>query len=225
MSSQSSHKGFDLLAPIYDILARIVFGKAIRTAQLYFLDHIPKPAKALILGGGSGWVLEALLRKHPDTEVTYIEASRKMIERAKARLPGAANVHFLLGTQADIDPNESYDVVFTQFFLDLFKEDDLNKVMTSLCSVMTPKGHLLFTDFQHRDIGWQKVLLRSMYVFFKVCCHIEGDRLPHWELLLAHHGLSKVRSGTFYHEMILSGIWTIGTYTQSEVMALGLNPK
>src|SRR6187402_1340927 len=72
--------GFDRLAPVYDKLAGLVFGKAIVDAQLVFLDRVRAGDRILILGGGTGWLLEKLLRKQPVCEVWYVESSSRMIE-------------------------------------------------------------------------------------------------------------------------------------------------
>ena len=47
--------GFNSIAPVYDALATLVFGRSIRNAQLCFLGDIGYRGKVLILGGGTGW--------------------------------------------------------------------------------------------------------------------------------------------------------------------------
>ena len=79
-------KGFDLIAPYYDSLARLVFGDSIRHCQLEYLDKIPPGAQVLILGGGTGWLLGELMKINPSCRVWYLESSIKMLEMTKGKV-------------------------------------------------------------------------------------------------------------------------------------------
>ena len=74
---------FNFIAPFYDVLARIVFGNAILKAQTTHLSEINENDQVLILGGGTGKLLEHI----PFCDrVDYVEKSEKMIRIAKRRL-------------------------------------------------------------------------------------------------------------------------------------------
>ncbi|MEP5106138.1 MAG: methyltransferase type 12, partial [Ekhidna sp.] len=49
---------FDFVAPIYDRLSKLVFGKSLIKAQAYHLKVIGDKDRVLILGGGTGKLLE-----------------------------------------------------------------------------------------------------------------------------------------------------------------------
>jgi ubiquinone/menaquinone biosynthesis C-methylase UbiE len=53
---------YDRIARIYDKLSRMVFGKSIVRAQQSILPFITTPARMLIVGGGTGWILEEIAR-------------------------------------------------------------------------------------------------------------------------------------------------------------------
>ena len=57
--------------------------------RFFFLDRIAADSKVLILGGGSGWLLEELSKINTDVTVVYVEASKVMLTKAKkyANLP------------------------------------------------------------------------------------------------------------------------------------------
>lgn len=78
--------GFDLLAPIYDRLAGLVFGRSIRRAQVSGLGQLPKGGKVLAVGGGTGTFLPDLCRTVMPEQVVYVEASEKMLRRANKRM-------------------------------------------------------------------------------------------------------------------------------------------
>lgn len=174
-----TNKGFDLLAPVYDALARLIFGRSIRTSQTHFLDKAPANAKVLILGGGTGWLLEELLKQNALCEVWYIEVSSKMIEKTRARALNG-RVHFIQGTEEDIPPHITFDVIITNFYLDLFSEDTLRGVIQRLTKQSTSATRWIITDFVDTDAWWQRWMLKIMYLFFRSICKIEAMRLPDW---------------------------------------------
>ena len=100
--NSTGFNGFDRLAPIYDPLARMIYGKSIVQAQTSFLSIIPPFSKVLILGGGTGWLLTELLRGHPTCEVWYIESSANMLSMTIKKNGHPGRVHFILGTEKDI---------------------------------------------------------------------------------------------------------------------------
>ena len=64
------------------------------------------------------------------------------------------------------------------FLLDNFTEETLNKVFKSIDALLKPKGLWLNASFQLTGKWWQQVLLKSMFIFFKVICNIEASKLP-----------------------------------------------
>ena len=100
---------FDFIAPFYDLLARLVFGRAISRSQTRFLLEIPSGAKVLILGGGTGWILLDIFRQANPSEVLYLEASSHMLAKAQetaAALPEGERkrISWLQGTEQEMQP-------------------------------------------------------------------------------------------------------------------------
>ena len=64
----------------YDSLSRVVYGKALIDAQVYLLQYIQPNSTILIVGGGTGWILEEVARIHPTgLQITYVEAYAQMM--------------------------------------------------------------------------------------------------------------------------------------------------
>jgi len=193
--------GFDKIAFIYDFLAKLVFGKSIIHSQKYFLSRIPDHSKIVILGGGTGWLLAELLKVKPNCEVWYIEASEKMIALSRNKINTEQAIHFIHGTQLAIPLSLKYDVVITNFYLDLFTDRQLADVAKKIRSSLKPGSLWIATDFVCSR-RWQKMLLKIMYRFFRITCNIESQQLPEWNNAIQRVSLIKIESIFFYKDFI-----------------------
>lgn len=172
---------YDKIASWYDWLSRLVFGRAQVNAQTTLLPFIKPGSSILIIGGGTGWVLEELSKSFPSgLQITYVEISANMMALSKQRNPGANEVVFIQEAIENCSFSEaSFDVVFTAFLFDNFKEDKARSVFSLLDRWLKPAGRWLFVDFQYtqRNGWWQKMLLRSMLVFFRYVSKVEAKGL------------------------------------------------
>lgn len=206
--------GFDRIAAFYDALAQLVFGQALRRAQRAALTGLPAGAPTvLVIGGGSGWVLGELLRARPRARILYVEASPVMLQKSRASLQRlaptqAAQVEFRLGTEAAIAPAETFDAIVTFFFLDLFEPQRLRAVLNQLHTARRPGAAWLVADFCPPTRLWQRLLVGTMYRFFRLTTGISGRQLP--DLPAAMHGLGLQRrlAGTFYGQLLEAAVYT-----------------
>jgi tRNA (cmo5U34)-methyltransferase len=201
--------GFNRVSAWYDRLARLIFANSIYNAQVTFLCHIAPKSKVLILGGGTGSLLAELLRINSTCEVWYIEASSRMISLAKAQAAksASANVHFINGTQDGIPTNIAFDVVITPFFLDLFSATRLRMVIQNVSAALTPQGLWLATDFVNTGKWQHRLLLKTMYAFFRITAGIEARTLPDWERMLLETGAQLRDSAFFFNGFIKSAVY------------------
>ena len=104
---------FDHIAPYYDTLATIVFGNKLSVAKGVFLDEIPASGQVLLVGEGTGNLLNLLLQREPTLTIDYLDASSKMIELTRKKVPPAAihRVRFLQGTHHHLPSQKKYDAV------------------------------------------------------------------------------------------------------------------
>src|ERR1700744_2328908 len=158
---------FNNAAWFYDALARLVYGKALVNAQVYLLKHITPNSRVLIVGGGTGWVLEQLSTIHPSgLDITYVDVSVNMMALARKRNAGANKVTFITGAIEDMVITTQFDTVLTPFLLDNFTEENLNNLFNHIHQNLKPGGLWLNTSFQLSGKWWQPVLLKTMFVFF-----------------------------------------------------------
>lgn len=202
---------FNRIAPYYDFLKRIVFGRAIADSQVAFLGEVRQGSKLLIVGGGSGEIL-AFLKKvvvNPGCSIWYVEASSRMIALAakKVSLESPANINFIHGTEKSLPENVMFDAVITNFFLDLFPYDTGTEICRKICRRIHPGGLWLVSDFVSEGKWWQRALLWIMYRFFGITCKIEATALPAWESQLLAVGMKEEIHKLFYGGFIKSALY------------------
>jgi len=187
------------------MLATLVFGKSMVASQRFFLKEIPPRANVLILGGGTGWILNEIAKTNVSCEIWYIDASAKMLEHARKNA-GVLRVHFVHGTEDDIPPAITFNVLITNFYLDLFAEQKLDDVVRKVTFSLTRDACWIVTDFLNRK-RWQRLLLFVMYSFFNVVAHLDNRHLPDWNVAIQRGGYRKIDSGLFYLGFIESAIF------------------
>ncbi|GAA4098445.1 class I SAM-dependent methyltransferase [Mucilaginibacter panaciglaebae] len=198
---------YDNSAWFYDRLSRVVYGDALVHAQIYLLQFIKPNSRILIAGGGTGWILEELTKKHPSgLKITYVEISANMMALSKKRSIGHNEVSFINAPIEDTVYTEQFDVVFTPFLFDNFREDTLQNVFNHLHKLLKPGGVWLNTDFQLTGKWWQNVLLKSMFVFFRILCRIETSVLPNIMRQFKQHQYETIAEQTFFGDFILSTV-------------------
>lgn len=182
---------YDRIATNYDRLSRLIFGKSIVRAQQALLPFISSPARILIVGGGTGWILEEIAKRCPSgLAIDYVEISSNMLDLAKRRDCKENQVTFVYAGIEDYTAPVKYDVVMTPFLFDNFSRERARKVFEKLDKMLKSGALWLFTDFhidQNLHSIWQKALLRSMYIFFKNISHVEADQLPDMHTLFNTH--------------------------------------
>ncbi len=178
---------YDIIAPFYDSLSRIIFGNKLKKSQLYLIEQIQPGTSILIVGGGAGWILEAVA-SHCDQglSITYIDSSATMIALAKRRDAGNNVVNFITAKVENIPLPEKYDYVFTAFLFDNFKQDLCGRIFYKIADNLRPGGLWLYADFANTNNRVHRFLLKSMFVFFWLFCGIESRKLPVMESLFSN---------------------------------------
>ncbi|MFB9842310.1 class I SAM-dependent methyltransferase [Mucilaginibacter ginsenosidivorans] len=192
----------------YDKLSRLIYGNALVKAQVYLLDSIPPGSKILIAGGGTGWILQEIVKIHPGgLSITYVEVAANMMVLSRKRNIGGNRVDFINDAVENVPLANDHDVVLTPFLFDNFTEESLQKIFGHIRQSLKPGGLWLNADFRLTGKWWQKILLRSMIVFFRLICGIEATKLPGIEQCFAKHGYAAIKQKSFFGDFILSTVY------------------
>lgn len=172
---------YDKIADHYDTLSRLVFFKSQVNAQINQLPYIQKNSHVLIVGGGTGWILEELSNIYPiGLKIVYVEISAKMIALSQKRNYKNNHVEFVNIGIEDFKTDVLFDAILTPFLFDNFVEQRAAKVFGQLNEYLKIDGLWFQVDFSlNKAHGnwWKCLLLRSMYGFFKLLGIVEAHKL------------------------------------------------
>lgn len=172
---------YDKVARQYDWLSKLVFYRSLENAQLSLLKFIPAGSRVLIAGGGTGWILERISQLHHNgLFITYVEISGTMILLSQKRNIKENSVEFVHLPIEDFTPEQDYDVIITPFLFDNFIPERAQPIFWQLHDALKKGGLWLFADFYYdkeKSRWWQRLLLKTMYTFFRLFCNIEADSL------------------------------------------------
>ncbi|WDF56207.1 class I SAM-dependent methyltransferase [Mucilaginibacter sp. KACC 22063] len=202
---------YDHTAWFYDSLSKVVFGQTIKQAQIALLKTIPAHSDILIVGGGTGWILEEIGKVHlSGLLITYVEVSSQMNRLSKKRNVADNKVVFITDAIERVNITEPFDIIITPFLFDNFTPQQLPLMFKLMDKALKPGGLWLFTDFQIAGRWWHKPMSKMMYGFFKLFRAVEGRQIPDTLAFFKQHGYQEIYKETFYGDFIVSGVFKKG---------------
>jgi len=209
---------FDVLAPHYRWMEFVSAGEKLQQCRTAFLDRVAGANRVLILGEGNGRFLLECRRKLPDAKITVVDASAKMLARARRRLEGqgiaAERIDFVHRDALAWTPEAGgFDLIVTHFFLDCFRADQLEQLIATLARAGAPRANWLLADFQSARAGLARfrsnLILWLMYRFFKAVTRLPANVLTPPDVFIERHGF-KLREREVYDWGLLhSDRWQI----------------
>lgn len=202
---------FSILSSIYDFLGSIVFFGALHRSQVYFIDQLKKPDRALIIGGGTGRFLVDLLKSEKVKNITYVDISQGMIARAKKKVSalGKENqVEFICGG-VDAVPDRQYDLICTHYFLDCFEEEKLCLILSKLRGLLSKEGEWYFTDFYLDESSSfiKTKFVGFLYFFFRILCGLKVKILPDFKKVFTDLELNCESEKYFFRGLLRTAIY------------------
>lgn len=197
---------YNSIAPYYDFLSFLIFGNTQRKAAAFFLKDIPENSRILIVGGGTGGILEDLAAlSEKNYEVVFLEKSIRMLERAEQRKVSLGNIWFICQEAEVYKSDSKFDCIITPFLLDNFSDTGASNLITHLRGQLAVNGIWIDTDFREMKGIWQLVfgpLIRIMYWFFSWVGEVKVRVLPKTDILFEEAGFRAIKSDFFYKGLI-----------------------
>jgi len=178
---------YNHIAWIYDWLAKIVFDGKQEQAKQEFLTKIPDKAKILVVGGGTGKIIDYLRDLNKQLEVDFVEQSANMLFHARKRTISHLEINFHQQSILDLGTTD-YDVVLTNFFFGQFSQAQALLILQHLKTKLRPEGILIFSDFINTIHLWDKVITRIMFGFFQLTARIRTNTFPSYNHMFSSQG-------------------------------------
>lgn len=205
---------YDKIANYYDRIHHLFYGQAEINAQVELLDYVRPGDRLLILGGGTGWILEKIGAIFPSgLRITFVESSARMMELTKARKWGQNEVELVLTTVEEWKGEMEYDCVLTGLFFDNFKDAHAAAIVRQVTPYLKNGGYWLESDFYYprkRGKLWQAILLYSMYISARMICGVEAKRLPDMDRIFGEEGYRMLYTTFHYQRFIRSVVYRRG---------------
>ncbi len=195
---------FSRVAPVYDTLANLVFGKTLMEATKSGFSWILPGDSVLIMGGGTGKVLETLDELGIPLNVWFMDSSEGMLELARKRRLENIDVQFIEADSRGYSFTQPYDIILTPFFLDCFTTKELVSNRRWIDG-LKPDGHWLFADFVPTNSWIKDRFIELMYLFFRLTAGLKISRTPDYDQFF--RGMSLIQKQSFYGNMIESRVY------------------
>lgn len=205
-----SESNFNRVAPVYDFLARLVFGAHLKKAQINFLNEINEGNNILVIGGGTGWILEELNKLNKQLKVVYVEPSAKMMALSKARTNiSNLTIEYIQTPLLSTNITQHFDVVCTFFFLDVFDKKTVLKSIIYIEKLLSVNAKWLFSDFvlNKESTLSQKIVVKTMLLFFRICANIHSNKLLNYQQLIAQQGFEVMENRQWKKGLIHSTVF------------------
>lgn len=198
---------FNRVAPYFRRIENIVFKNQMQRCRTAHLAVLPSVKKAALVGEGDGQFLIEFLKQTDCEQVHYIDSSQTMMELARKQVQeyssnALSRVKFYhLDLTIEAIPDQDYDLVVTNFFLDVFNERSLNECISKVAAACKRNAIWLYADFQIsggrlqqiRAMLWMKV----MYTFFRIVAQLQAQRLIDPSTILEGHEFKLIAMAEF----------------------------
>jgi len=207
---------FDTLAPYYRAMETVSAGNVQQRCRTSFLSETIGCRRALLLGEGPGRFLVELLRANPHVEVTCVERSARMIQEALSHVKhqGLDTARITVEQQDVLTWRPlvgAFDLVSTHFFLDCFRRDELEGVVTKVGVSATSEARWLLADFRVPERGWRRWrargILALLYGFFRVTTGLSASQLTPPDDLLRAAGFRLAQRRLANSGLVHSDLW------------------
>lgn len=138
-------RNYDRAAWFYEKSAKIYSTNQIRASKRYQMEHLKPGQTVLYLGAGAGE--DAIMAARHGAKVTCIDISQGMLDQVQKKLDADGLEAELICINAyDHERIGHYDVVAANYFLNVFRRDDMSKMLCHTARFVREGGKYLIAD-------------------------------------------------------------------------------
>ena len=209
VSENRSARGYDRLASFYQPLEMLLFGDSLQRSRIALLEELPKLDRALVLGDGTGRLLEQFCVSQPRCQITSVDHSSEMLRHQRRRVDRVNAGHRVEFIQQDVrtlhPPTGHYDAIVAAYVLDCFTAAELSEMLPRLLSGIRDAGLFYFVDFIHPDGRLRRHQAAAyqflMHTFFRWTTGLPNRTLVDLDAELNRHRLQPVNTAIGLHPM------------------------
>jgi SAM-dependent methyltransferase len=205
---------FDRIARLYRPLEYLTLGRALEHCRLHFLPDLASRSHALVLGDGDGRFLAQLLRQNPLLHVDAVDTSAAMLQILQTRCRAAQARLQTHQTDAlafaATQPAIPYDLVVTHFFLDCLAQPQVDALASRIAPNLAPDPLWLVSDFRIPSGPLAlpaRLLVRSLYLAFRILTGLRISSLPDHEAALTRAGLVRIAQHRSFAGILTTELW------------------
>jgi SAM-dependent methyltransferase len=202
----TSEANFNPIARPYRWLEYFTLGRALERCRLHFLPFLLDQKRALVIGDGDGRFLAALMAANPHIHADAIDTSAAMLQLLSKRCGAPTRLQTHHASALTFAPTGCYDLVVTHFFLDCLTQSDLEVLIARIATALSPGALWLISDFRIPPGPMRlpaRILVRSLYLAFRILTGLRTTHLPDHATPLAQAGLTRIA-----HHHSLAGLLT-----------------
>jgi len=207
---------FDRIARVYRWLEYLTLGRALERCRFHFLPELAGRRRALVFGDGDGRFLAGLLAQNQALTADAVDISGAMLRLLRGRCEQIDAGGRLRTHQTDAlsylaaDSPEGYDVAVTHFFLDCLSQAEVEAVAGAVSARLTPGGIWIVSEFRI-PAGVMRVpaevLVRGLYLGFRVLTGLRAERLPDHAAALRRAGLVRIAQHGSLLGVLTAELW------------------
>jgi len=138
-------KNYDRAAWFYEKSAKFYSTNQIRASKRFQMKYVQPGQSVLYLGAGAGE--DAIMAARQGAKVTCIDISQGMLDQMQKNLDQDGLIAELICVNAyDHDRIGHYDVVCANYFLNVFRRDDMVSMLNHTAKFVRPGGQYLIAD-------------------------------------------------------------------------------
>ena len=205
---------YKLVGPIYDWLSAVYSGKSIHHCKVAMLDKLKPGDKVLFAGVGHG--MDAVPAAKLGAEVPVVDLSEPMLKNFQRNLDKEGvqvRIRQLHSDIMKVREFEKYDMVVANFFLNVFDEDMMNRVLEHLIRLGKPGAHVVVGDFAYPTGNILSRLVKKAYwygavLFFWAFAGNAVHKIYNYPESMQKLGLH-VREKKHYRLLLLNCYWSV----------------
>jgi demethylphylloquinol methyltransferase len=174
--------GYWLMGFQYEFTGTLYSLGQIPKCKVAMLDHLHENDTLLIAGVGHG--IEAIQAAKKGVAVTAVDISKTMLKHMQKKIVRAKlnkPIEIINNDILEVQPESKFDMVIANYFLNVFPEEKMRRILTHLTTLVKPGGYMVIGDFALPQNGgrFYKIFQNIYWYFAAILYWLTADNAVH----------------------------------------------